>query len=93
MLRLDGGPLIIDSPECQEKLDQILSEAQVPIVLASDEMLSEGASQDQSTFTRLWDSMDKKIEKRIDKSVQREIWECRVNRAKAAGESVRRFKM
>lgn len=44
MLLLDGGPLIIDSPECQEKLDYILSEAQVPIVLASDGLLSDEAS-------------------------------------------------
>lgn len=65
----------------------------MPIVLASDGLLSDETSQDHSTFTRLWDSMDKKIEKRIDKNVQREIWECRVKRAKIAGESVRRFKM
>ena len=44
MLLLEYGPLIIDSPECQEKLDQILSEAEVPIVLVSDGLLSDEAA-------------------------------------------------
>ncbi len=44
MLLLEDCPQIIDSPECQEKLDQILSEAEVPIVLASEGLLLDEAS-------------------------------------------------